>query len=97
MGYASDIPICERARKKSFTFLFSSFPGATFQKVPIFHACLTRRFAFGVWRFVLVLVVVLPTSPTSGCGARLACEADFERLATWSMDFVGQAVLESAC
>ena len=33
-------------------------------------------------RFVLVLVVVLPTSPTPGCGARLACEADFERLAT---------------
>jgi hypothetical protein len=31
----------------------------------------------------------------SGCGARLACEADFERLATQSFGFVGQAVLES--
>ena len=38
-----------------------------------------------IGRFVLVRVVVLPTSPTSGCGARLACETDFEQLATLSM------------
>jgi hypothetical protein len=37
----------------------------------------------------------LPTSPTSSCGARLVFEADFWRLATWRMGFVGQAVLES--
>ena|GEM_PF-5512516 len=30
---------------------------------------------------VLVLVVALPPSPTPYCGARLACEADLERVA----------------
>ena len=30
-----------------------------------------------------------------GCGARLACEADFERLVTWTVGYGGQAVLES--
>jgi hypothetical protein len=40
-----------------------------------------------VRQFVLV---VLPNSPSSGCGARRACETDCERLATWSAGFVGQ-------
>ena len=36
---------------------------------------------------------VLPTSPACFCGARLACEADLEGVATLSLGFVGQAVL----
>ena len=60
MWNASDIPICEGAKKKSFTFLSQAFEGRHFRKfqfsTPVSPGA--SRLAFGVWRFVLVLVVV---------------------------------------